>query len=388
VGLVSGAVFSDLDGDGDPDLLAASEWGSIQILRNEQGKFTRWDPEVSSPQSRRLSQLTGWWHGVTTGDLDGDGRLDIIVSNWGRNSRYTATEKRPWKLLFGDVAKAGQVDLIEARWDGRKDMPERGWRMVRSAFPFLQEKMPGYESYGRAGVAELYGEDVKSLRAVAVNTVTTMAFLNRGEKFEAVDLPEEAQWSPAFGVCVSDADGDGAEDIFLAQNFFAMNPEAGRHDAGRGLWLKGDGKGKLQAMSGQESGLKVYGEQRGAAVADFDGDGRIDIAVTQNGAETKLYRNANARPGLRVRLKGPPGNPTAVGAALRVEYSGGKGPVREIHSGSGYLSQDGAVQVLGLREAPTAVWVRWPGGKETSVKAPDSARELEISVDGHGTVVK
>ena len=194
-------------------------------------------------------------------------------------------------------------------------------------------------------------------------------------------------WS-AFGVCVADADGDGAEDVFLAQNFFAMNPEAGRHDTGRGLWLKGDGKGKLQAMRGHESGLKVYGEQRGAAVTDFDGDGRIDIAVTQNGADTKLYRNASARAGLRVRLKGPPGNPTAVGAALRIEYNGGSGPVREIHSGSGYFSQDGAVQVLGMREAPTAVWVRWPGGKETSVKAPGGARELEISVDGQGRVVK
>jgi len=368
-------------------LVLACDWGAIQIFRNEQGKLTRWDPEVSNPQSKRLSQLTGWWHGVTTGDLDGDGRLDIIASNWGRNSRYTATEKRPWKLLFGDVAKADQVDLVEARWDGQKDVPERGWRMVRSALPFLQEKISGYESYGRAGVAELYGEEVKSLRTVAVNTVTTMVFLNRGGKFEAADLPGEAQWSVAFGVCVADADGDGAEDVFLAQNFFAMNPEAGRHDSGRGLWLKGDG-GKLQAIPGHESGVKAYGEQRGASVADFDGDGRIDIAVTQNGAETKLYRNASARPGLRVRLKGPPGNPTAVGAAVRLEYNGGKGPVREIHAGSGYLSQDGAVQVLGMREAPTAVWVRWPGGKETSVKTTAGARELEISVDGQSRVVK
>ena len=233
VGLVSAAVFSDLDGDGDPDLIAACEWGAIQIFRNEQGKLTRWDPEVSTPQAKRLSQLTGWWHGATTGDLDGDGRLDIVASNWGRNSRYTATEKRPRKMLFGDVAKADQVDLVEARWDGEKDVPERGWRMVRSAFPFLQEKISSYESYGRASVAGVYGEDIKSLRTVAVNTVTTMVFLNRGEKFEAADLPGEAHWSPAFGVCVADANGDGAEDVFMAQNFFAMNPEVGRHDSGR-----------------------------------------------------------------------------------------------------------------------------------------------------------
>jgi len=387
-GLVSGAVFSDLDGDGDPDLMVASEWGPIQIFRNDRGKFAAW--EVSGPQSVQLNQLTGWWHGLTTGDIDGDGRLDIVASNWGRNSRYRATEKEPWKLLFGDVAQAGQVDLIEARRNAplQKDVPERSWRMVRAAFPFLQERISGYESYGKASVTEMYGDAVKTLRAVVVNTVTTTILFNRGEKFEAVELPGESQWSPAFGVCVADADGDGAEDVFLSQNFFAMNPEMGRHDAGRGLWLKGDSKGKLHPMAAEESGIKVYGEQRGAAVADFDGDGRIDICISQNGAETKLYRNTGARPGLRVRLKGPPGNPTGVGAALRLEYSGSKGPVREIHAGSGYLSQDGAVQVLGMREAPTAVWVRWPGGKETSAKVPAGARELEIGIDGQARVLK
>jgi hypothetical protein len=390
LGLVSGAVFSDLDGDGDPDLIVASEWGPIEIFRNERAKLTVWDAEVSGPQSGRLRQLTGWWHGVTTGDIDGDGRLDIVVSNWGKNSRYTAVEKRPWKILFGDVAQAGQVDLIEARWQPelQKEAPERSWRMVRSAFPFLQEKVSGYEPYGKASVAEMYGDAVKGLRTATVNTVTTMVLLNRGAKFEAVDLPAEAQWSPAFGVCVADADGDGAEDIFLSQNFFAMNPEVGRQDAGRGLWLKGDGTGKLRAVPSDESGIRVYGEQRGAAVGDFDGDGRIDIAETQNGAQTKLYRNANARPGLRVRLKGPASNPTGIGAAVCVEYNGSKGPVREVHAGSGYLSQDGAVQVLGIREAPAAVWVRWPGGKETSAKVPSGARELEIGVDGQTRVLK
>jgi hypothetical protein len=91
---------------------------------------------------------------------------------------------------------------------------------------------------------------------------------------------------------------------------------------------------------------------------------------------------------LRVRLKGPPGNAACVGAALRLEYNGSKGPLREIHAGSGYLSQDGAVQVLGTREVPAAIWVRWPGGKETSTKVAEGARELEIGIDGQTRVLK
>src|SRR6185503_7473844 len=125
-------------------------------------------------------------------------------------------------------------------------------------------------------------------------------FLNRGKSFEAGPLPTEAQMAPCFAVCVGDADGDGNDDIFLSQNFFASQPESPRCDAGQGLWLRGDGKGSFKAVPGRESGVKVNGEQRGAAVCDFDQDGRLDLVVTQNGAETKLYRNLHARPGLRV----------------------------------------------------------------------------------------
>src|SRR5687768_2035812 len=212
------------------------------MLRIQQGKFALWDAQLSSGRAgfSRVNQLTGWWHGVTTGDLDGDGRLDIVASNWGKNSRYIATPERPWKMYFGDLAKAERIDLIEARWnpDLQKEVPERGWRLVRSALPFLWEKVSTYEGYGRSSVDELYAGEMKALRTVAANTVTTMVLFNRGTTFEAVDLPEEAQWAPAFGVCVADANGDGSEDVFLNQNFFCLNPEAERQDAGRGLWLR------------------------------------------------------------------------------------------------------------------------------------------------------
>ena len=119
--------------------------------------------------------------------------------------------------------------------------------------------------------------------------------------------PREAQFAPAFAACVGDFDGDGLEDVFLSQNFFATEPKTPRCDAGRGLWLRGDGHGGLQPVPGQESGIKVYGEQRGAALCDYDHDGRVDLVVTQNGNQTRLFHNVGAKPGLRVRLAGPAG---------------------------------------------------------------------------------
>ena len=193
--------------------------------------------------------------------------------------------------------------------------------------------------------------------------------------------------APAFAVCAGDLDGDGREDIFLSQNFFAAQPETPRYDAGRGLWLRGDGLGGFSAVPGQESGILVYGEQRGAALGDFDRDGRVDVAVSQNSAETRLYRNAGSKPGLRVRLSGSSGNPECVGAILRLVSGGRAGPAREIHAGSGYWSQDSAVQVMALADGPVQLQVRWPGGVTNLTEVPVGAREVAVDVDGRVTEV-
>ncbi len=105
----------------------------------------------------------------------------------------------------------------------------------------------------------------------------------------------------------------------------------------------------------------------------------MDLAVSQNGAETVLYRNVGARRGLRVRVVGPRGNPWGVGVRLRVVYGDGRrGPAREIRAGSGYWSQDGAVQVLGLAGEPAALEVTWPGGREQRVPLQPDQREISV----------
>jgi len=391
LGLVSGAVFSDLDGDGYAELILACEWGPLRIFRNARGTFTPWDwPVVFTPDASRLTdyvsrftlvELTGLWTGVTTGDLDGDGQLDVIATNWGLNSRYRTSWSHPRKVYYGDLDGNGTVEVVESYYEPslQKQVPERWLRSVGAAMPWVLERMGSYEAYGRSSVEEIYGERLKSAGVAEVRALASVVLLNRGGKFEAKELPREAQWSPGFGVSVGDLDGDGNEDVFVSQNFFGVNGEMSRCDGGRGLVLRGDGRGGLEAMGGQESGVKVYGEGRGCALGDYDGDGRVDLAVGQNGAGTKLYRNVGAKAGLRIRLKGGANNPNGVGAQMRLQSGGKLGPVREVKAGSGYWSQEGAVQVQGLKEEVTGIWVRWPGGKIVNAEVPKGAKELEIN---------
>ena len=154
------------------------------------------------------------------------------------------------------------------------------------------------------------------------------------------------------------------------------------------MWLKGDGKGNLSAVAGQESGVKVYGEQRGAALCDYDGDGRVDLVVTQNGAETKLFHNVGGRPGLRVKLSGPPGNPKGIGAQIRLVFGQRPGALREIHAGSGYWSQDSAIEVLGTPEAPTAIQIHWPNGPIATNPVPPGAKEIQLSPPAEAKTVR
>jgi len=392
VGLVSSAVFSDLDNDGRPELALACEWGPIRIFRNDGREFVEWDAPLEWPAPAalqapvRLSGLTGWWTGLTAADLDGDGRLDLVAGNWGLNLKYRRdlSYAHPRLLYYGDLDEDGTVDLIEGYFNPAlgHEVPERGYLAVRAALPFIQEHIESFEAYGTSTLAQIYGARLQRADRLEVRSLASMVFLNRGDHFVARELPAEAQFAPVFGICAGDLDGDGFEDLFLSQNFFATTLEYSRHDAGRGLWLRGDGCGGLQPVPGQESGLLVYGEQRGCALSDYNQDGRVDLVVTQNGAQTKLFRNTRARPGLRVRLHGPPGNPTAVGAVLRLRRGESFGPARELHAGSGYWSQDSPVQVLAMPEPATQLEVRWPGGRRTQVDLPPNAREITVDPSG------
>ncbi len=373
VGPVNAATFVDLDGDGAPELILAIEGGPVRVLGFAQARLE------DRTAVWGLGAQTGFWTSVTAGDYDGDGRMDLAVGNRGRNTLAELYRPSPVRIYYGDWNGDGAVQLLEA---GQKDgrwWPTANRLWLGNGLPELPARYATHAEFGRATIPDILGPRLEKSGLLEVNELASGIYLNRGNHFEWVPLPREAQWSTVYALNVGDLDGDGIEDLFASQNFLGGASDLTREDSGTGLWLRGTGQGRFTAMDARLTGIHLLGEQRGAALADFDHDGRIDLAVAQNDGVVGLFLNRLAKPGLRVVLRGPSGNPTGIGAQMRVGYGGERqGPCRCVQAGSGYWSQDGSSPILGLAEAPVKLWIRWPGGKEQTVPLDAAAREIVV----------
>jgi enediyne biosynthesis protein E4 len=282
-GMVTGAVWADLDGDGPSDLIVSTEWGPIRVYHDDHGTLREQTSELG------LGGTVGLWQSLAAADLDGDGRIDLVAGNWGLNSTQQIWGDGHPSIVWSDAGSDGTVAVVEAISVQGKRYPWRDRSTLAAVFPDLPGRYPTHADFARATVDDLIGTSVLKARTIRAETLSTTVFMNRGNRFEARPLPAVAQWAPAMAVVVGDINGDGHPDIFLAQNCFATRPEDDRLDAGMGLWLVGDGHGAFRPLSTRESGVQVWGEQRGAAWGDVTGDGQPDLVVTQNGAATRLF---------------------------------------------------------------------------------------------------
>ncbi len=363
-GMVSGAVWSDVNGDGWPDLLLAHEWGLVRLFINTKGKLTERKDAADD-----LAKNSGWWLSVDTADLDGDGDLDIVAGNFGYNTKYKeATEKKPKMLYYADFDHSGRKNIVEVKWEGDTMYPERGRGCSSTDMPGLKKLFPTFEKFAKATLEDVYGDTLKQAEKWQANTLGTGVFWNEGNdangnpKFRYEALERIAQVAPSFGIAITDFNADGLPDLFLAQNFHSAQIETGHYDGGLSQILLNRGKGHLEHMAAGESGISIPGDAKAATVCDLDGDAMPDVLVSQNsGAMVPLLNRFEGKV-LQVKLPAA----KAAGATVVIERAGTGKQLAEYHAGGGYLSQNPSVLSFGLGAGPVGgkIIVTWADGKK------------------------
>lgn len=258
LGMITDASWADVDGDKDMDLLVVGEWMPIVVFINEKGKF------INRTEEFGLSTTNGWWNAIKPVDIDQDGDIDFIAGNHGLNSRFRASTEKPATMYVNDFDKNGSIEQIVCTYNGEKSYPMALRHDLISQIPSLKKKYLKYESYKDATITDIFtSEQMQETLELKAFVFSSSVLINNGKgKFEVRQLPMEAQFSPMFGICTGDFDGDGNMDVLMGGNFYNVKPEVGRYDASYGVYLKGDGKGNFTSIKPKESGFFVDGEVR------------------------------------------------------------------------------------------------------------------------------
>ncbi len=287
MGMITDALWTDLDGDERRDLVLVGEWMPITVLRNTGGTLE------DARAAFGLSRTDGWWNAVLAEDIDGDGDVDLLAGNLGANSVFRTREDAPLELFVHDFDGNGTSDPIvaEHREDGLYTWARRDELLVQ--LPGLRAKLPTYASYAEKTVEDLFEtENLEAAVRRSAYTLRSSYFENRGaDGFRRHDLPVEAQLAPVMAMLAADFDGDGNVDVLTVGNFFGADTKQGRYDADYGVLLKGDGSGTFTAGSMEATGLIVRGEGRGVRFVNMP-NGERALIVARNNERPLFWRNA------------------------------------------------------------------------------------------------
>jgi enediyne biosynthesis protein E4 len=251
-GMVTGAIWFDIDRDNDKDLLLSHEWGTIDAWINNNGKLHK----------KILSGKKGWWNFVLPHDLDNDGDVDLIAGNLGLNSRLKASDDYPVKLYYEDFDGNGKKEQVVTYFLSGIEMPFTTKTDLEKQMPVLKKKFLKAEDFAESSLEEIFPEDkLQSAKQYTATYFANAVFINDGSLgFTESALPWQGQLSPFRDAIVVDANNDQLPDVFLVGNYYDNNISSGRYDADYGTILVNKGKGKFSCES--LNGLAIKGQVR------------------------------------------------------------------------------------------------------------------------------
>ncbi|MEN9685952.1 MAG: hypothetical protein RLZZ28_1738 [Bacteroidota bacterium] len=251
-GMITQALWFDINKDGKKDLLICTEWNGIDAYIFTKGKF----------EKKKLTDKKGWWNFILPLDIDNDGDIDLIAGNLGCNSRLKANAKEPVSMYYNDFDNNGKKEQIITYYLNGREIPFANKDELQKQIPLIKKKFLYAGDFAKAGLTDLF-ETEKLTKAIkfTADFFSNAVLLNNGNmQFTTMALPWQAQLSSFRDAVVVDANQDKLPDILMVGNYYNNNIQMGRYDADFGTLLINKGKGQFEAAN--INGLQLKGETR------------------------------------------------------------------------------------------------------------------------------
>jgi hypothetical protein len=281
-GMITKAIWVDIDDDNIKDLITTSEWDTPKIYKNNGRRLIK--------QKTSLDDLHGMWNTVEAADLDNDGDIDFVFGNQGNNTAHKSSIENPIKMWMNDFDDNGTIEQILTNHEEGKDYPMHMRKELTSQLVSLKKQNLKASVYAKKSIDELFSKEIFDNSIMKKSNISeTIIAVNEGDgNFAIKKLPSRVQFSCVCGIICEDVNKDGNLDLIMAGNNFEFKPQFSRLDANYGSVLLGDGKLGFTWQDYQTSGFTVKNEVKHLKTIK-DKNGNIYVIAAINNEAPKLF---------------------------------------------------------------------------------------------------
>jgi hypothetical protein len=276
IGMVTDVETTDIDNDGDEDIICVGEWMAPMLFINDNGSFKR----------KQFGSI-GLWSSLHLADLDNDGNQDLLLGNYGRNNRFA--EADTFKLYVNDFDQNGKIEQVFALAKNTNEYPLHQRMDLLKQLPYLAKKYPDFKSYAGQEIADIFtSKQLESSLVYSVQELQSGVYWNEGNlDFNFKALPKEAQYSVIMAFETIDINKDGKMDIICGGNQYRQKPETGIQAASVGLALQQDKDRQFESLPISKSGILVNGQTRG--ILNLQSKNKEQIIFIMNNDSPKIF---------------------------------------------------------------------------------------------------